>query len=242
MWYVEEHQIEYAAQIEAHTGRLLDYIKLNNWRVNSNVLAGCRVALFRKNSGPTPTVIVGTAIESHSSSVYSKVRVLFDNSRYNSENINVATSPIGVKFDRSKDLRSAMSPLPTPKKELNAATDATEVVGDVELPFWVQRDGCPWMDPDDLFAGDSKTTITLTDKRMFWEMCRVLIEFPELTANMSSSGGVIKTSKDLARVLKRPENKVLWTPDAPEYVPKDAACELLSAAYVSSTTCQEGLF
>lgn len=43
-----------------------------------------------------------------------------------------------------------------------------------------------------------------------------------------------RTSKELAAVLKRPENRVLWTLDAAEYIPKDAAAELINYAYVSS--------
>lgn len=59
MWFVDEHQAEYAAQIESHLSRLFDFIAQNHWRINSNVLAGYKVALFRKGSGPIPTVITG---------------------------------------------------------------------------------------------------------------------------------------------------------------------------------------
>ena len=45
----------------------------------------------------------------------------------------------------------------------------------------------------------------------------------------------IRNAKDLAGALKRPEYRVLWTPDAPEYLPKEAASELITAAYASLT-------
>lgn len=45
----------------------------------------------------------------------------------------------------------------------------------------------------------------------------------------------VRNAKDLAGALKRPEYRVLWTPDAPDYLPKEAASELIAAAYASST-------
>ena len=42
MWFIEEHIIEYGAQIEAHMSRLFQYIRNNHWRTNSNILAGTK--------------------------------------------------------------------------------------------------------------------------------------------------------------------------------------------------------
>ena len=41
----------------------------------------------------------------------------------------------------------------------------------------------------------------------------------------------ICNAADLAAVLKRPEFKIIWTPEAAEYLPKEVATELISAAY-----------
>lgn len=59
MWFVDEHQVEYASQIESHMTRLFDFVAQNHWRMNSNVLAGYKVAIFRKATGSAPTVITG---------------------------------------------------------------------------------------------------------------------------------------------------------------------------------------
>lgn len=58
-WQVQELVAEYALLIKAHFGKLLNYVQQNNWRINSNVLVGARVAVFRKTSTPMPMVITG---------------------------------------------------------------------------------------------------------------------------------------------------------------------------------------
>lgn len=85
------------------------------------------------------------------------------------------------------------------------------MIGDVSEPFWVQKavEGSVWCEPDELFMNESKRLISVTDKRVFWEMARAIIELPEL-ANRCSNG--IRNTRDLTNILKRPENKVLWTP------------------------------
>ena len=86
-----------------------------------------------------------------------------------------------------------------------------------------------WCDPDEAFITDVKKHITMTDKIIFWEMAKAIMEMPKLSENCDP---VIRNSKDLAGILKRPEFRFLWSPDAPDLLPKDAASELISAAYV----------
>lgn len=107
------------------------------------------------------------------------------------------------------------------------------VVGDVAEPFWVQpiQENSNWSDPDELFLVSAKRSITATDKKMFWEMTRALIDLPEL--RIASHGSSVRTAEDLTRLLKRPEFRVLWTPDAPQYLPKEVATELILSAYVA---------
>lgn len=58
-WQVQELVAEYALLIKAHFSKLLNYVQQNNWRTNSNVLVGARVAIFRKTSTLMPMVITG---------------------------------------------------------------------------------------------------------------------------------------------------------------------------------------
>ena len=44
----------------------------------------------------------------------------------------------------------------------------------------------------------------------------------------------IRNGKDLAELMRRPEFRLLWTADAPDYLPKDAASELITAAYLGA--------
>lgn len=106
------------------------------------------------------------------------------------------------------------------------------VIGDVAEPFWVQspQENSVWCDPDELFLLHVKRKITLTDKRMFWEMARALIELPELS--LASHDSRIRSATDLTRVLVRPEYKVLWISEAAQFLPKEVATELIRSAYV----------
>ena len=62
-------------------------------------------------------------------------------------------------------------------------------------------------------------------------MAKAIIELPEITEYCNCS---IKNSNDLAALLKRPEFKILWTPDAADILPKHCASELVTAAYAQS--------
>lgn len=88
-----------------------------------------------------------------------------------------------------------------------------------------------WCDPDEAFITEIKKLITIADKITFWEMAKAIMELPRLSEYCDS---VIRNSKDLAAILKRTEFKFLWSADAPDLLPKDAASELVSAAYVAS--------
>lgn len=85
-----------------------------------------------------------------------------------------------------------------------------------------------WSDPDDLSTDEIKKFISEADKRVFWEMAKAIIDLPEIS-DFSNSG--IKNAKDLALVLKKPEYKVLWTANAADILPRQAAAELVTAAY-----------
>jgi len=108
------------------------------------------------------------------------------------------------------------------------------LVGDISEPFWVQssvRENAVWCDPDELFNTTvSRKLISCEDKVMFWEMTRALIELPEYCKLCQDSA--IRTVDELVDLLKRPEYRVLWIPEASQYLPKDMSSELLRYAYV----------
>lgn len=106
------------------------------------------------------------------------------------------------------------------------------VIGDVAEPFWVQstQENSMWCDPDEFFLTSVKRKITITDKRMFWEMARSLIELPELS--LASHESKIRCAADLTKLLQRPEYRILWIAEAAHFLPKDVATELIRSAYV----------
>ena len=69
---------EFAGIVDAFVGHLLDRISRNNWRTNSDVISGFRVATIRKGGGPAPTIVTGVALEGNQNTPYGSVRVAFD--------------------------------------------------------------------------------------------------------------------------------------------------------------------
>jgi hypothetical protein len=115
-----------------------------------------------------------------------------------------------------------------------------QIIGDVAEPFWVQepQDMAVWCDPDELFAQEAKKWLTVTDKRMFWEMAKALIELPEITR---ACKGIIRSVHDLTSMMKRAEFRVLWTPEAADIFPPTAAADLIRYAYApAATTTSDG--
>jgi hypothetical protein len=58
-------------------------------------------------------------------------------------------------------------------------------------------------------------------------------ELPQLASHLKVG---ICSAKDLAAVLRRPEFKIIWTPDAPDYLPKQVATELIMTAFVGTSS------
>ena len=81
---------------------------------------------------------------------------------------------------------------------------------------------------------EAKKLITLTDRRIFWEMVRAIIELPSLRAHLKPALG-LKSARELSNLLKRTENRILWTIEASECLPKEIAMELISNAYTPPT-------
>lgn len=109
-----------------------------------------------------------------------------------------------------------------------------QIVGDVAEPFWVQSttaELAQWYDPDELFSNEAKKLLTITDKRIFWEMARAIIDLPEISKVCK---GTIRTVQDLVSMLKRAEFRVLWTPEAANIFPSAASADLIRFAFAGS--------
>lgn len=218
-WITEDLAIEYGQQIEFHIQKLCTLVSDNNWRTNPQVLTGMRIAAFKKGPTPVPTIAIGTVIDATNSTPYSKVRVSFDTDKGNPA-YNVLNT---------FNLSSPRPPSTLQSQDINIKNDV--IVGEISEPFWIQSSkDSPWMEPDEFFYNEAKRLINSNDKRIFWEMVRAIIEMPELSARCKSAR--IKDQKDLANMFKKPEYKILWTSDASNIVPKEAAAELITAAYV----------
>lgn len=259
-WVVEDLVAEFAGQIEEHMTRITQLIQQSHWRTNPNALCGLRVAIFRKNPAPVPTVITGIVSEATTAPGYSKLRVAFDSEQTFRGMTSLVSSPIVATKARTPPtvLRPPLAPLqhpdpvdfsdmpPPPPRPSNPPSGESspvggslldngsnqQIIGDVSEPFWVQanKDGGCWMDPDDLSAQEVRKTVTATDRRIFWEMARSLIDLPELSMACKTS---VRSPADVTAILKRPEFRVLWTPDAVESLTKEMAVDLIRAAYVS---------
>lgn len=58
-WVIEDLMLEYANQIEQQMNKIVGIVEQNHWRISPSVLAGMRVAVFRKGCNPMPTIVTG---------------------------------------------------------------------------------------------------------------------------------------------------------------------------------------
>jgi hypothetical protein len=56
---IEELMLEYASQIEQHMNKVIALVEQHHWRTNPTVLAGMRIAVFRKGTNALPTIVTG---------------------------------------------------------------------------------------------------------------------------------------------------------------------------------------
>lgn len=241
MWKVEDFVAEYASQIEGHVNRLLKTIQMHHWRTNPSIFAGMRIAVLRKQTPtPTPTIVVGLCVDATPGTGYSKIRVAFDVEKTKTlfssmppKERSIETYPQSPRMLHpvSHELTSPRRDASGPRPSSAINNDPQIFVGDIGEPFLVQmsKEGSTWSEPDEIFVQDSKKLITMSDKRIFWEMIRTLIELPQIASHCKTG---IRNTRDLVSILKKTENRILFTVDGPECLPKDAALELLASAFV----------
>jgi hypothetical protein len=134
-------------------------------------------------------------MEASGSIGYSKLRVAFDSEKFikntlNNLNVNTLSqsTPRGGSSSFHRELQmNSHSQANTPMKSISqlsfadtsisAPTLQQQVMGDISEPFWVQStiEGSMWSDPDELCLIETKRLITLTDKRIFWEMVYIFL-------------------------------------------------------------------
>jgi hypothetical protein len=228
-WIVEDLVNEYASQIDMHINKLINLINLNSWRTNQNILEGYKVATIRKGMVPIPTIQTAKVLDINANTQnYSKLKVVFDlGSKEKEQEFFDEVNPLlSINFTTTNSFTNT-SGVNNPSATMSQIYGNGNV-GEITEPLWVYKEPHGWIDPDELFMIQTKKLITVTDKRVFWEMARSIIDLPQLAGKLKCP---IKSSKDLAGYLKRPEYKVLWSIEAPNYLPKDAATELLTSAY-----------
>lgn len=85
-----------------------------------------------------------------------------------------------------------------------------------------------WYDPDELFISEIKKHVTAMDIQLFWEMVRAIMELPKLSEHCHA---IITNSMSLAALLKKTEYRFLFSENSANILPRDAAIDLVAAAY-----------
>lgn len=254
---VEDLVSEFASQIEAHMDKLTTAIRATHWRTNPSTLSGMRIAVFRKGVTPTPTVMTGTVVDAGAVIGYSKVRMAFDADksmpvglmaspmrsvrlpafRTTSSQGQLATGDLlevdsGASSPASHASQPTLShPMSMSMSMMGMGMEPQQQMGDVCEPFWVQpQPTAAWMEPDVLSLAEVRKTLTATDRRIYWEMAKSLIDLPELS--MACKSGV-RCPQDIVNMLQREEYKVLWTAEGADMLTKDMAVDLIRAAYIT---------
>lgn len=132
---------------------------------------------------------------------------------------------------------------------------AAPLVGEVSVPFWVQSaEDTQWCSPDDWCAVEINKAVSPSDKAILWEMISALIQYPSLALPLSHVGCrddesfsgvdisadytiVIRNARDVASTFKRLEYRALWTTEAADLLPIEAAAEIIRAVYVMKDEC-----
>ena len=132
------------------------------------------------------------------------------------------------------------------------------LIGEIGEPFWIQQTADKeWEEPDLICEREIAKLISSEDKRVLWEMVSLLLEFPDyyksfegysLDSSETSSqhsytndgngadGNIpsltnLKNPSELALIFQRKEYRVLWSIEAPDYLPLLACQDLVRFAY-----------
>lgn len=159
----------------------------------------------------------------------------------NSNITTFSTIPIGSDIGEDFWIQLPLSNVPnTPQIQAGTKNQAIQGQSKFSLPIphtplrgqgqdSIHTTDLMWYDPDELFITDIKKYVTTLDIRLFWEMARAIMELPKLSEHCHA---IINNSMSLAALLKKMEYRFLFSEDSSNILPRDAAIDLVAAAYV----------
>jgi hypothetical protein len=150
---------------------------------------------------------------------------------------NFSTIPVGSDIGEDFWIQLPQTNVPsTPHIESSARNQTYQgpTKSSLPIPSTPHRGGqgqdhSMWYDPDELFLTDIKKYITALDIQLFWEMARAIMELPKLSEHCHA---IITNSLSLATLLKKMEYRFLFSENSTHILPRDAAIDLVAAAYV----------
>jgi hypothetical protein len=131
------------------------------------------------------------------------------------------------------------------------------LIGEIGEPFWIQQTTeQSWEEPDVICRQEIEKLISSDDKKFLWEMISLLIDYPNYhrccegfgldSSNTSSFTSFMNETipslmnlsnpSELASIFHRKEYEVLWSIEAPDYLPLATAQDLLRFAFCSHST------
>jgi hypothetical protein len=242
---------EFAQQMDEHIDTILRLFSDHHWRLNSSILVSARIAALVPAPSLTPRLLLGCITEG--CKTYARVRVRLDNdaspevepppvepvlrgdhdamSTPLSPYLNMSSTHLRVKGCWSEVNQTSDGGLLLMSPVVRLRPQSNHHVHDIGLPFWVQdpQDNS-WRDPDEHFLSHCQSLLTPRDKGKFWEMISAITDLRELHGRLRTS---LKDSQSLGGLLKRPEYRLLWIPNAINSLSKDVSNELINAAYAT---------
>lgn len=157
-----------------------------------------------------------------------------------------------VSTSKTLTLRELRDKILTKEEEL--VDSSYPLIGETPEPFWIQQGkDNQWEEPDVICVNNIEKLINSEDKRILWEMISLLIEFPGYYRNLEGNSldsseschstnssleavptlANLSNPSELAIIFHRREYQVLWTFEAPEYLPLIATQDLVRYAFSS---------
>jgi hypothetical protein len=124
----------------------------------------------------------------------------------------------------------------------------TPLIGEIGEPFWIQQmTDQSWEEPDVICRNEIEKLISSDEKKILWEMISLLIDYPNYhrccegygldSSNASSFTSFMNETipsllnmsnpSELASIFHRKQYEVLWSVEAPDYLPLVTAQDLL---------------
>ena len=84
-----------------------------------------------------------------------------------------------------------------------------------------------------MFLSDAQKLFANSDLPKFWQMCKAIIEFPELA---DKCRGRLQWADNIANCLQKIEHRILWSAKQQEgyFIPHKQALDLVHEAYANN--------